>query len=91
MKSSNIERSESEEEPAIHKALIERLRNLTSGYVELKSVMRVLYFVALRLPFIYMLDSIIEIMIIMIVSMLKVVGVPNSSRLINANHFDTTI
>ena len=57
LKSLNIARSESEEEPKIPKALIERFTNLMSEYVELRSEMRVLYFVALRLLFICMLDS----------------------------------
>ena len=57
LKSFNIERSESEEEPTIPKALIERFKNVMSEYVAFRSVMRVLYFVALQLLFICILDS----------------------------------
>ena len=52
-----MERGESEEEPKIPEALIEIFTNLMSGHVKLRSVMRALYFIALQLLFICILDS----------------------------------
>ena len=57
LKSLHIEGSESEGEQKIPRAFIERFTNLMAEYVEWRSVMRVLYFLALRLLFICMLDS----------------------------------